>query len=410
MLTRLLALALLSSAATALPTLPAEAAAPQCDGQRATIVGTPRNDSLAGTPRRDVIVGRGGDDLIHGLGGNDVLCGGDGADVLVGGSGDDRLFAGRSRLVRAPVDYHARDRLVGGSGDDHFDIGAEASESLWDVTGMVDFSAAPRGIELDLQAGTATGWGNDTIAPQRGLRVEGSEHDDLLRGSVRWEVIFARGGDDVVEGRGGDDLLEGEDEGARLRGPSDYDVMDGGAGDDYVMSRRGPALLRGGPGDDAVTALGREPSKVFGDQGNDSLQTTVATAPGYVLDGGAGYDDGDLTAAGSHEVSGILVVRMGPGTIERDDIVTGSLAGIEDLQFGETLAVDYYGTDAAERVNADHARRLRAWTYGGDDDVLGSQQDDFVDAGEGTDNVSMGQGHDTCLDAESRLSCEVLTP
>ncbi len=373
MRTRLLALAVLGGAAVTLPTLPAEAAVPRCDGERATIVGTPRDDRLTGTPGRDVIVGRGGGDQIRGLGGDDVLCGDDGADLLEGGGGDDRLFAGKSEYVHDYADFHAWDRLDGGSGDDHFDTGAEKSLYQWDVTGLIDFSSAPRGIDLDLAAGTATGWGHDTIAPQRGLEIEGSEHDDVLRGSGRWEVISGLGGDDLIEGRGGNDLLDAEEEGNNLRGPSDHDVVNGGAGDDDVGGRRGSDVLRGGSGDDNVYSRSREPSQVYGDQGDDSVSVKVTKEAGYVLDGGAGLDDADLDAPGigPDPVDGVLEVRMDPGTIAREGIVTGRIAGVEDVWLGENLTVDYYGTDAAERVDADPAVLLRAWTYGGDDVVVG---------------------------------------
>lgn len=83
--------------ALAIPAGPAAARKPKtrhCFGEVATIVGTPRADTLRGTPGPDVIVGLSGDDTISGRGGNDLLCGGPGGDVLSGGAGTDRLRGG----------------------------------------------------------------------------------------------------------------------------------------------------------------------------------------------------------------------------------------------------------------------------------------------------------------------------
>ncbi len=70
-----------------------------CDGQVATIVGTPGDDDLSGTPGDDIIAGLGGSDRIQGLGGNDLICGDDGDDDLIGGDGDDELIGGAGNDV-----------------------------------------------------------------------------------------------------------------------------------------------------------------------------------------------------------------------------------------------------------------------------------------------------------------------
>src|SRR5688572_16719388 len=65
------------------------AAQPTCNGQAATIAGTPGADEITGTPERDVIVALGGNDEVSGLGGKDLICGGSGRDGLNGGNGKD---------------------------------------------------------------------------------------------------------------------------------------------------------------------------------------------------------------------------------------------------------------------------------------------------------------------------------
>lgn len=79
----------------------------RCNGQAATIVGTPGDDVLIGTEGRDVIMGRGGDDLIVGLTGNDIICGGPGQDIIKGGGGRDWLSGSKGL-----------DIIFGGAGKD----------------------------------------------------------------------------------------------------------------------------------------------------------------------------------------------------------------------------------------------------------------------------------------------------
>jgi hypothetical protein len=91
-------------------------ALPTCAGRRATIVGSPSDDTLRGTSRRDVVVARAGADVVRGRDGRDIVCGGRGADVVGGGSASDWLLGrlGRDDLGGA----RGRDRLGGGRSAD----------------------------------------------------------------------------------------------------------------------------------------------------------------------------------------------------------------------------------------------------------------------------------------------------
>ena len=89
---------------------------PTCQGETATIVGTPGPDRLVGTDDDDVIVALGGDDTIRGGMGDDLICAGGGNDTARGNLGNDRIFgqAGADTLVGNRGD----DRLVGNAGED----------------------------------------------------------------------------------------------------------------------------------------------------------------------------------------------------------------------------------------------------------------------------------------------------
>lgn len=115
-----------------------------CQGQLATIVGTPADDTLLGTDGPDVIAGLGGRDVIRGAGGDDLICSGDGndtagggpgRDVVDGGGGPDSLFGGRNQDV-----------LIGGDGNDTL-RGLRGDDSLLGGSGL-DRNIGGRGSDL----------------------------------------------------------------------------------------------------------------------------------------------------------------------------------------------------------------------------------------------------------------------
>jgi DNA-binding beta-propeller fold protein YncE len=87
-----------------------------CNGLKATIVGTGRAETIRGTGKRDVIAAGAGDDKVKALGGKDVVCGEGGRDDLDGGADGDTLLGGPGKdLLRGAG---GPDRLLGGPGKD----------------------------------------------------------------------------------------------------------------------------------------------------------------------------------------------------------------------------------------------------------------------------------------------------
>jgi Ca2+-binding RTX toxin-like protein len=78
-----------ASGGAASPTADRAGGAAECQGEKATIVGTHGDDVLTGTKRRDVIQAGVGNDVIRGRGGNDLICGHKGDDRIFGGEGND---------------------------------------------------------------------------------------------------------------------------------------------------------------------------------------------------------------------------------------------------------------------------------------------------------------------------------
>ena len=79
----------------ALPVGTAEAAAPSCQGHRATLVGKPGQLFLNGTNHRDVIVSNGAGTVRAG-GGDDLVCVTGATSGVEDGKGDDVIDARRS--------------------------------------------------------------------------------------------------------------------------------------------------------------------------------------------------------------------------------------------------------------------------------------------------------------------------
>jgi Ca2+-binding RTX toxin-like protein len=228
--------------------LPATIVGEEEPGEVNRIVGTPGPDIIVGTNSDDLILGGGGEDVLCGFGGEDTMNGGGGADVMHGGAGRDRVIGGVDDFGDTLSGGSGDDKLSGGqggdtlfgnAGDDILDGGSGNSEddrdslnggpgddelisrhSLTDVN--YGQSTAP--ITLDLEAGTARGWGKDKLSGT--FRAIGSKFGDTLRGTEREDTILGGAGNDIIDGRGGDDFLFG-DEG--------NDEITGGTGSDRCL-------------------------------------------------------------------------------------------------------------------------------------------------------------------------------
>ncbi|GAA4714833.1 calcium-binding protein [Nocardioides conyzicola] len=393
----LLVVPLVAVSSHALASASADASRPRCHGLLATVVGTQGADRLTGTAGRDVIVARGGDDRVDGRGGDDVICGGDGADTLIGGPGGDRLYGGQDLRER-----HGRrlvvtgDRLEGGPGDDLLDAGpAIRGADLIRQLDRISFEHSARPVHVDLAGGTATGEGHDTIVRERRLEVDGTPYDDVLLGSRLPETLDGGRGDDTVDGRGGSDAVLG------YHGD---DVLDGGDGRDLVIGTAGWETLRGGAGFDMIIAGSPHPTTVLGGPSFDLIDRSVWGGPVGTIDGGPGsaqlelepqvFDDEDNGAVGVLD-RGAGTARLTWGSRER----VVEFAGIRAFTLWGGQRWTFLGTDADDFVQVLEAP-LSAQTLGGDDTILGGDRNDTLDAGDGTDSVWGGGGHNECLHAE----------
>lgn len=235
----------------------AAVAVPTCHGLTATIVGTPRDDTLNGTSGNDVIVGGRGLDVIDGRGGNDVICGGPTRDKEVEG---DPVF---QQLDGGPGD----DVVVGGTGDD-FVFGS----------GGVDRLIGRRGSDFLFDEGNS--------GPTGG-------HDTLFGGPGNDSLGGGGGADRLFGGAGSDDFTDST--GANL--------LDGGEGADIFQSGQGDETIHGGGGRDTVSYLSIQEADGSTDNCNNitaNLTLGTAQGAGFGIDSLQGVEN--VLAAGGNDV------------------------------------------------------------------------------------------------------------
>jgi serralysin len=261
-----------------------------------------RYESYAGN---DTLKGGTGNDAFFARGGNDILLGGGGDDVLGGGTGNDRLN--------------------GGAGMDEANFYRSNTAA-----------ASTLAVHVDLQAGTATGQGTDTLISIE--KVAGSNGNDVIFGSAAINILSGDRGNDAIHGRGGADTLIGM------------------AGND----------------------------KLYGDAGNDSL---FAGSGSDRFDGGAGRDkaiflmiDDSIMAPTAVRVDLVTGIATGQGT--------DTLVGIEnvvgtkhnDIIKGNGLANVLEGEAGNDRIDG----------RGGNDKLFGHDGKDILTGGSGHDQFIFG--------------------
>jgi Ca2+-binding RTX toxin-like protein len=210
-------------------------------------------EDVDGSRFDDVITGNAASNFLFGEAGNDTLSGGDGDfDGVIGGEGDDSLDGGSGEdfasFYSSPVgvavnltpgtaigegtDTLANIEDVEGSKHDDSLTGDPGQNVFWPSLGndVVDGSTGPdkvsyrfaqRAVTANLNTGTATGEGTDTLIGIENLI--GSRQNDNLTGDAGSNVLHGLAGDDILSGDAGDDTLNGG-EGA--------DTLDGGKGSD----------------------------------------------------------------------------------------------------------------------------------------------------------------------------------
>lgn len=226
--------------------------------------------------------------------------------------------------------------------------------------------------------------GNDRIYANGGNdKVFGGDGDDGLWG---------QGGDDQIFGGNGIDALFGDLGNDTLDGGAGDDWLDGGEGNDSLFGGSGNDRLRGGAGDDVLEGgLGRD--DLAGGEGNDTITHKARPSDGKIAvnelyDGGAGQDtliidvQGDFPVGGSeaHWV-GVFVGQDGGSINYRTDPVEGSTIQVAQFRGIETFRL----ADASNSM---------IFSASVDATVIGGNGRDFLEAGQGNQDMTGGAGAD----------------
>jgi Ca2+-binding RTX toxin-like protein len=303
-------------------------------------------DILQAGRGNDEIHGGPGNDFIYGFTGNDLLFGDDGNDYLQGANGDDGINGGLGNdIVRGMGGF---DNLSGGLGNDRIDGGSQTTSLTEQFTGDAtirtesDGSTSLNGVGIDVLVGF---FGSVTLTGDDGANVINAVD---YRGSTN---IQGLGGNDVLLGGQGRDKIEGGDGDDYIQGGAGADDLQGGLGNDFVRGQGAADIVGGGLGDD-------------------------------VVQGGAGVNQI------REEVNVDLTVSGGATSVQFTGLGT-------DTYSGEFFRVIIIGGNSDNSIDASG---LEIQTFiqgnGGDDQILGGNVRDIINAGPGNDFIRSGFGND----------------
>ena len=398
---------------------------------------TEGDDILEGTSGDDVIDALGGDDVINGLEGNDTLIGGAGADTLNGGADTDTadyststsavavdLFSGVGLSGDAAGDSYISIENVTGSdlvGEGDFIIADNGNNTLQGLAGDDTFEGMDgadaidggdgsdtavywnsyAAVQVDLEAGTASGGHAQGDILTSVENITGSSHHDVITGDAEDNFLNGFFGNDTLNGGAGSDTLDGEAGNDILSGGSGSDIYVAGVGDDTVIEGSSTDInIINIPVGVVLADLS------FNTVGNN-LEITVGTSGSINIIGQ--YDAADSGIDTLHFSDGsIFNLRSIPqGPTEGDDTLDGTsgddvidaLGGNDVVNAGDgNDTVD--GGEGNDTLNGD-AGNDTLNGGNGDDTLNGGVGDDAMNGGAGSDTYIAGDGNDTITESAS---------
>lgn len=356
-----------------------------------TGTGNTANNTLTGNSTANVLVGLAGADILQGLDGDDILIGGVGADSHDGGAGVDTASY-RTATVAVTLDLSTPANNKGDAVGDAF-----ASIEIFELSKLADVFVGTTGIEMVLG-----GAGNDTISGAGGEDVldGGAGGDKLDGGDDTDTVAFLTAAQAVTLNLSNQKLSLGDAAGDTYTsielfqltrfddnfvGASTGDVVDGGAGNDRLSGGDGGDTLRGGDGSDTVAGDGGG-DQLFGEAGGDRLDGGSDTD---TLDGGAGDDV--LIGGGAGDTLRGGTEGGGGGARPGNDVDTASYeTSLTAITLD--LATPGNSTGDASEDTYEGIERFHLTALG--DTFVGSDGDDWVEGGLGTDLLQGRDGDD----------------
>jgi Ca2+-binding RTX toxin-like protein len=330
--------------------------------------------------------------IVYGGGANDVLTGGHGSDEIYGGPGDDYVVAapatvgdpgsatdvlGSARAVGVlPGASTSTKKLVGGTGSDRI-YGSDGPSTIFGDTTTDSCTVQ-----------------SDPVSKQPAETAVAGDAADLIMGGNGVDVVNAGGADDWVYAAGAADRVCGNSGADHLYAGDADDLVYGGSGGDQGYGEAGADQVYGNDDNDAL----------YGGAGADRLQ---GNRDADWLDGGTEADVllGGTSASGKHDGADVLLGAGGADVLVGDNAQTDVLAGAPyptDLGSSDaTLGGNDYivGGDDDDRA------------YGGlgNDTTYGGNGDDYSEGNPGTDHTWGETGDDDIVGGSSELASGLFT-
>lgn len=291
-----------------------------------------------------------------------------------------------------------------GEGDDTIEVGA-ANEGYI----RLDYRDSADAVQVDLDAGTVQrGVFTDTIIgviPE----VRGSNNDDTLIGNSLDNIFNPRRGNDTIDGAGGFDLVRYDRNGVTalevdLEAGTAIGTWDGQAfsdelgnieyirgsrvGNDSIVGSTGGNRLRTFDGSDTINGNGGDDIiEDLGDSGTDLaiVASSLDNISKTEIDGNNALVI--FASTGISSYFGIEQFRVGSTTYTQQQLIDAVAGNVPPPAGPSNGDDDILGTDDAEFIDA----------LAGNDDVDGAGGDDTIDGGTGNDTIDGGDGTDTAL-------------
>ncbi|MFO0942483.1 MAG: hypothetical protein U0930_17230 [Pirellulales bacterium] len=404
----------------------------------------------------DIITAGNARNILIGGSGADSITGGDSSDgdIIIGDNGQATFVAGilttiesTSPTTGAADVIHAKDGpdvILGGFAGDAIDAGTDGSRDIvLGDNGIAHFLADGRITEIATASSTVggnddilVGDGNDIVFGGFGADAIGVDRNTL-------QPVGTDSGDDIILGDNGSATFYTGGIGSILTLITTTDPADGS--NDLINASAGADIVLGGTGNDFIDAgsattndtsrdivLGDNGEAVFNQQGSLELIRTlnpsiggddgITTGGGNdIVLGGFGADtidsgteadvvlgdNGRLDYLSKDSSAGSLdqIITTDPTIGGNDNIRGGSQ---NDVLIGGTGADDMFGEDGYDIIFGDHAevdfsrpvdqqvisRFITSGDGGGNDNIEGGANDDFIFGGQGNDTIHGDAGQD----------------
>jgi len=385
------------------------------------VIGSSQADNLTGDSTGNVLEGGAGNDTITGGAGDDDVDGGAGDDIIITGSGNDDYVGGANSAVGDTIDYSSSnldlnidldagaasgqgvdtitgfENVIGGAGDDTIEGDAFANNlDGGGGTNEVSYDKASSAVTVNLRANSASGGaGADTLA--NFSDIVGSDFNDTFIGTS---------GDNRIDGGAGvDDLVDY----STASGPIDANLRTTivtGDGTDFVENVEN---IIGTSGNDKITSSSADNEIDGGAGGNDTVSyegagdVVVDLSSGGVNATGDGNDqltniDNVIGGGGNDDITGDAAVNELSGGAG-DDVIEGGL-GNDDLDGGAGLndTVSYASASGDVTVNlatSNVSGAAGADTISGFENITGSVHNDTLTGDIVANTINGGAGNDT---------------